>query len=112
MFARFRKFFLRSCFVLPAFMALVVGAAWSAEPDSTAVRFRVGMSAIEAALQPGLSASTRNAHLDTAIAALRAILVLRPELWTLVTKVETSCDRILIAGGANVEAEWEQGPAV
>ena len=34
------------------------------------------------------------------------------ELWTLLTKVETSCDRILIAGGANVEAEWEQGPAV
>ena len=32
--------------------------------------------------------------------------------WTLLTKVETSCDRILIAGGANVEAEWEQGPAV
>ena len=31
---------------------------------------------------------------------------------TLLTKVETSCDRILIAGGANVEAEWEQGPAV
>ena len=28
--------------------------------------------------------------------------------WTLLTKVETSCDRILIAGGANVEAEWEQ----
>ena len=32
--------------------------------------------------------------------------------WTLLTKVETSCDRILIAGGPNVEAEWEQGPAV
>ena len=32
--------------------------------------------------------------------------------WTLLTKVETSCDRILIAGGANVEAEWEQVPAV
>ena len=32
--------------------------------------------------------------------------------WTLLTKVETSCDRILIAGGANVEAKWEQGPAV
>ena len=32
--------------------------------------------------------------------------------WTLLTKVETSCDMILIAGGANVEAEWEQGPAV
>ena len=32
--------------------------------------------------------------------------------WTLLTKVETSCDRILIAGGTNVEAEWEQGPAV
>ena len=39
---------------------------------------------------------------------LRALL----EKWTLLTKVETSCDRILIAGGANVEAEWEQGPAV
>ena len=42
---------------------------------------------------------------------------LRPKVpklavWTLLTKVETSCDRILIAGGANVEAEWEQGPAV
>ena len=35
-----------------------------------------------------------------------------PPYWTLLTKVETSCDRILIAGGANVEAEWEQGPAV
>ena len=35
-----------------------------------------------------------------------------PSDWTLLTKVETSCDRILIAGGANVEAEWEQGPAV
>ncbi len=33
-------------------------------------------------------------------------------IWTLLTKVETSCDRILVAGGANVEAEWEQGPAV
>ena len=33
-------------------------------------------------------------------------------MWTLLTKVETSYDRILIAGGANVEAEWEQGPAV
>jgi hypothetical protein len=32
--------------------------------------------------------------------------------WTLLTKVETSCDMILIAGGTNVEAEWEQGPAV
>ena len=37
---------------------------------------------------------------------------LHSSLWTLLTKVETSCDRILIAGGANVEAEWEQGPAV
>ena len=37
---------------------------------------------------------------------------LAPTVWTLLTKVETSCDRILIAGGANVEAEWEQGPAV
>ena len=27
------------------------------------------------------------------------------ENWTLLTKVETSCVRILIAGGANVEAE-------
>ena len=38
--------------------------------------------------------------------------VREPNKWTLLTKVETSCDRILIAGGANVEAEWEQGPAV
>ena len=37
---------------------------------------------------------------------------LRLAHWTLLTKVETSCDRILIAGGANVEAEREQGPAV
>ena len=39
-------------------------------------------------------------------------LIPTPPEWTLLTKVETSCDRILIAGGANVEAEWEQGPAV
>ena len=39
-------------------------------------------------------------------------LILSLSKWTLLTKVETSCDRILIAGGANVEAEWEQGPAV
>ena len=39
-------------------------------------------------------------------------LVRETTIWTLLTKVETSCDRILIAGGANVEAEWEQGPAV
>ena len=38
--------------------------------------------------------------------------ILKKAAWTLLTKVETSCDRILIAGGANVEAEWEQGPAV
>ena len=37
-------------------------------------------------------------------------LLWAPKTWTLLTKVETSCDRILIAGGANVEAEWEQGP--
>ncbi len=41
-----------------------------------------------------------------------AISVSYNPFWTLLTKVETSCDRILIAGGANVEAEWEQGPAV
>ncbi len=33
-------------------------------------------------------------------------------LWILLKKVEASCDRYLIAGGMNVEAEWEQGPAV
>ena len=32
--------------------------------------------------------------------------------WTLLQKVEASCDRYLIAGGTNVEAEWEQGPAI
>jgi transposase-like protein len=33
-------------------------------------------------------------------------------MWTLLKKVEASCDRYLIAGGTNVEAEWEQGPAI
>ena len=42
----------------------------------------------------------------------RRLLLTTARPWTLLTKVETSCDRILIAGGANVEAEWEQGPAV
>ena len=46
------------------------------------------------------------------VAALPALLAVGSAPWTLLTKVETSCDRILIAGGANVEAEWEQGPAV
>ena len=32
--------------------------------------------------------------------------------WTLLKKVEASCDRFLIAGGANVEADREQGPSV
>ena len=43
---------------------------------------------------------------------LRDLKASNERQWTLLTKVETSCDRILIAGGANVEAEWEQGPAV
>ena len=42
----------------------------------------------------------------------KATLLCDQVKWTLLTKVATSCDRILIAGGANVEAEWEQGPAV
>ena len=42
----------------------------------------------------------------------KLVVVPKEAEWTLLTKVETSCDRILIAGGANVEAEWEQGPAV
>ena len=33
------------------------------------------------------------------------VLLGRHRRWTLLTKVETPCDRILIAGGANVEAE-------
>ena len=54
---------------------------------------------------------------DYALASERATMATRMGgaracIWTLLTKVETSCDRILIAGGANVEAEWEQGPAV
>ena len=36
----------------------------------------------------------------------------RGPAWILLKKVEASCDRYLIAGGGNVEAEWEQGPAV
>ena len=35
-----------------------------------------------------------------------------PAEWTLLKKVEASCDRYLIAGGTNVEAELEQGPAI
>ena len=61
----------------------------------------------------------RSAGLDMTFSADKSVSALwavaDPELraeWTLLTKVETSCDRILIAGGANVEAEWEQGPAV
>ena len=46
------------------------------------------------------------------VRSLRTELRRLDKEWTLLTKVETSCDRILIAGGANVEAEWEQGPAV
>ena len=54
----------------------------------------------------------RTVHRKQHHTAKRIFERLRDEHWTLLTKVETSCDRILIAGGANVEAEWEQGPAV
>ena len=47
-----------------------------------------------------------------AVSSDAGALLLGQTDWTLLTKVEASCDRILIAGGANVEAEWEQGPAV
>ena len=55
---------------------------------------------------------TPHKHKDEDLADELLELFRGVENWTLLTKVETSCDRILIAGGANVEAEWEQGPAV
>ena len=41
-----------------------------------------------------------------------SLLLVSEGIWTLLKKVEASCDRFLIAGGTDVEAEWEQGPAV
>ena len=75
------------------------------------------------AQRPGIERSSSGTNKDDrarlvaeAMATYRQKRVVLDELdeasWTLLTKVATSCDRILIAGGANVEAEWEQGPAV
>ena len=55
-------------------------------------------AACEVDMVPGQAPELRNAHAG--------------EDWLLLKKVEASCDRYLIAGGMNVEAEWEQGPAV
>ncbi len=43
---------------------------------------------------------------------LEDVAAVEVTVWILLKKVEASCDRYLIAGGTNVEAEWEQGPAV
>ena len=63
---------------LPAALALILLLAAPAAADPVAERFRAGMAAIADAGRAGGSA--RDAHLDRAIAAFRAILVARPEL--------------------------------
>ena len=69
-----------------------------------------GVGRASVTLPACLSDAAAGGPLPTGRAALAGTV--RDPYWTLLTKVETSCDRILIAGGANVEAEWEQGPAV
>ena len=48
-------------------------------PAETEVLFLLGLVAIEASRRPGIAEADREALLDEAIAALRAILVVRPE---------------------------------
>ena len=73
---------------------------------------RGGLSQAEAAEVLGVSERTFRRWRDRYEAEGADGLYDRRLGWTPLTKVETSCDRILIAGGANVEAKWEQGPAV
>ena len=67
-------------FILLGLLTLLLAtAAWGAEPDDTARRFRTGMAAVEAAMQAKQD-EARAAHLDRAVAAFRSILLNRPEL--------------------------------
>ena len=68
------------CVILLGLLTLLpASAAWGAEPDDTARRFRSGMAAVEAAMQEQES-EAREAHLDRAVAAFRSILLSRPAL--------------------------------
>ena len=81
---------------------------WKLAPTPAKAR-RLRPATIEAFLK---SRRVRVVSAQDVMKQLTLMILSTYEDWTLVTKVETSCDRILIAGGANVEAEWEQGPAV
>ena len=75
----------------------------------TAQGLMLSLAGVSVASMMAFHARSKRADL---IRARKVSTACPPAIWTLLTKVETSCDRILIAGGANVEAEWEQGPAV
>ena len=62
----------------PLFAALA--AAGADRPDRTDIRFLTGLAAMRAAERPGMEEKERDALLDEAIAAFRAILVERPGL--------------------------------
>ena len=52
----------------------------AANPGDLKVRFQVGMAAMGASQRPGLSDDARDALLDEAVAALRTMLIDRPDL--------------------------------
>ena len=65
--------------VLGALTLLTASLAWGAAHDETGARFRAGMEALNAAHRTA-DRDARDAKLDEAVAAFRAILVGRPEL--------------------------------
>ena len=71
--------FLVAIMLLGALTLLAASLAWGAEHDETGARFRTGMEALNAA-HAMEDRGARDAKLDEAIAAFRAILVDRPEL--------------------------------
>ena len=64
---------------LGAMLLFLAAPAWGAAHDETGARFRAGMDALDAAHRTA-DRDARDARLDEAIAAFRAILVNRPEL--------------------------------
>ena len=71
--------FLLAIMLLGALTLLAASLAWGAAHDETGARFRTGMEALNAA-HAIEDRDARDAKLDEAIAAFRAILVGRPEL--------------------------------
>ena len=71
--------FLVAIMLLGALTLLAASLAWGAEHDETGARFRTGMEALNAA-HAIEDRDARDAKLDEAIAAFRAVLVDRPEL--------------------------------